>query len=80
MERNDYAALIEELTETADELVAEARRLQDAADELMAEAERLGAYCPPAQDQRSPHARLVHVTMDERRRARPAGLHPAAKD
>jgi hypothetical protein len=37
METTDYAALIEELTQTAYELVAEAGRLQEAADELMAE-------------------------------------------
>jgi hypothetical protein len=49
MENNAYAALVAELTRTADELVAEAGRLHDAADELMAEAERLRA-CRPAID------------------------------
>jgi hypothetical protein len=46
MEDNAHAALVDELTQTADELVAEAGRLQDAADELMAEAERLRACSP----------------------------------
>jgi hypothetical protein len=52
METNGFAALIDELTQTAYELVAEAERLQEAADELMAEAERLRAYSPRIQDQR----------------------------
>jgi hypothetical protein len=51
MERDDYAALVEELTETADELMAEAGRLQDAAGELMAEADRLRAYSPGIEEQ-----------------------------
>jgi FtsZ-binding cell division protein ZapB len=52
MEVNDCAALIEELTQTAHELVAEAGRLQEAADELMAEAERLRAYSRRIQERR----------------------------
>ncbi len=80
MGRDDYSALVEELTQTADELLAEAGRLQDAADELMAEAERLRACSPEIQEPRSPHARLEHITMDGPRRARPAGPHPAGQD
>jgi hypothetical protein len=79
MERDDYSALVEELTQTADELVAEAGRLQDAADELMAEAERLRAYSPEMQEHHSPHARPEHITIEGPRRARPAGPHPAGQ-
>ena len=52
METNECAALIEELTQTAYDLVAEAGRLQDAADELMAQAERPRACSPRIQEQR----------------------------
>jgi hypothetical protein len=79
MERDDYSALVEELTQTADELVAEAGRLQDAADELLAEAERLRACSPQMQEHHSPHARLEQLTMGGPRRARPAGPHPAGQ-
>jgi FtsZ-binding cell division protein ZapB len=80
MDSDDLSALVEELTQTADELVAEAGRLQDAADELMAEAERLRAYSPETQERRSLHTRLEPVTMEGPRRARPGGPHPAGQD
>jgi hypothetical protein len=80
MDRDDYSALVEELTQTADELVAEAGRLQDAADELMAQAERLRACGPEIHEHRLPHPRVVHVTLEGPRRARPGGPHPAEQD
>jgi hypothetical protein len=59
IESDDYATLIEELTQTAAELVAEAERLQDAAGELMVEAERLRAYSPGVQEHRSENQRDI---------------------
>jgi uncharacterized coiled-coil DUF342 family protein len=76
METNDYAALIDELTQTAHELVAEAARLQEAADELMAEAERLRAYSPMIQEQRrSRDLRLCRREDSGRRHITPSPSH-----
>ena len=72
METNDFAALIDELTQTAYELVAEAGRLQEGADELMAEAERLRAYSPAIQeDRRSRDLRLCQRDDSARRHLTP---------
>jgi hypothetical protein len=55
METNRFTALIDDLTQTAYELVAEAEQLQEAADELMAEAQRLRASSPAVQKQHRSH-------------------------
>ena len=75
METNDYAALIEELTQTAYELVAEVGRLQDAADELMAEAERLRADSPRILRLRRSRDRRLRRRYSARRHITPSPSH-----